>query len=127
DVAEYAEPLADEIPVEAAMAEPIEEPLAAAMADDDGEPTPEELAAAEAAYEAARRSRTPPRGTPLAAAGDDQGGLVDAVHVAEFGAPTVVGDAGAYDGGFDMPARTTLGHAPAGAPGGSLDVDPLAD
>ena len=63
----------------------------------------------------------------LAASGDDQGGLVESVAFAPFGSAeqTAVGDLASYDGGFDNPTHTRLGHKPASARA-LLDDDPLA-
>jgi len=58
-----------------------------------------------------------------AAADDDQGGLVEAVAIANFGDPTTVGEHG-YDGGFDQPVRTTPGHAaPTQQRSNVIDID----
>lgn len=67
--------------------------------------------------------------TTAGASLDDQGGLVESVAFAPFGAePTAAGsldEMRPYDGGFDAPGHTRLGHKPASARA-LVDDDPLA-
>lgn len=65
-----------------------------------------------------------PRAPALAAhPDDDQGGLVEPVAFAPFGAEaTAIGD-----GGFDRPSHTKLGHTPAAPGRGAMVMDPGID
>lgn len=67
--------------------------------------------------------------TTAGASLDDQGGLVESVAFAPFGAEATAAasldEMRPYDGGFDAPGHTRLGHKPASARA-LVDDDPLA-